>query len=338
MRGWAPLDTMLRSTVSRIRLSITLLGCAVLGASLSDWARNLHAGEDEYTWVGLDSSSAPAIETAEIWQTSASCERPFFIKAVLRSKAELKAYYDLAPEEIRAWRNHQVHSERLQPPAEQRGLYRLVNGEQDGRWPDTAQMEYDAKLHAQYAEWYATVSKLMDRESQWGQRLTNVADQRVILSEATRRSFSAYSGQDIELVSAKGYFEHYVVFLLGLGGFSNDEEQAIKRDCVNIIQVKKVFKNLYYLREIWRWPIDHVAAFSLGLELAFVGMLFVPIVLWIGTGDSQLVKRNIGNVARRLVMRVRTVYRLRPFVVIARPTPRAKRQQMRPICSPISTG
>jgi hypothetical protein len=300
---------MLRSTVSRIRLSITVLGCAVLGASLFDWARNLHATEDEYTWVGLDSSIAPAIETAEIWQTSASCERPFFIKAVLRSKAELKARYERAPEEVRAWRNHQVHSESLQPPPDQRGLYRLVNGKQGEHRRDAAGAEDDARLHAQYAEWYATVSKLMIHESRWGQRLINVADQRVILSEATRRSFRAYFGQNIELVSAKSDFEHYVLFLLGLGGFSNDEEQAIERDCVNIIQVKKVFNNAYYLREIWRWPIDHVAAFSLGLELVFVGVLFVPIVLWIGTGDLQIVKRHIGNVAKRHVMKVRTLYR-----------------------------
>jgi hypothetical protein len=308
IRGQTLRNSMLRSTVSRIRLSITLLGCAVLGASLFDWAQALRASEDGYTWVGLDSSSAPAIDTAEIWQTSASCERPFFIKAALRSKAKLNAHYEVAPEEIRARLNRQGRSESLQPPADQKGLYRLVNGEQDVHRRDAAQMEHDATLHVQYAEWYAAVSKLMIQESQWGQRLTDVADQRVILSEATRRGFRAYSGQDIGLATAKGDFDHYVLFLLGLGGFSSDEEQAIKQDCINVIPVKRIVKNASYLREIWRWPIDHVAAFALGMELVFVGVLFVPIVLWIGTGDSLIVKRHIGDAAKRLVMRVGTLH------------------------------
>jgi hypothetical protein len=40
----------------------------------------------------------------------------------------------------------------------------------------------------------------------------------------------------------------------------------------------------------------------------FVGVLFVPIVLWIGTGDSLIVKRHIGDAAKRLVMRVGTLH------------------------------
>jgi hypothetical protein len=300
---------MLRNAISHIRLCIAVLGCAILGASLFAWAQALHAAEDGYVWVGLDASSAPAMETAEIWQTAAGCVRPFFVKALLRSKAKLSAYYQLAPEEVRAWRNRQLQSETLQSPADRKGLYRLVSGEQDVQLRDAAQLEYDATLHVQHAEWFATVSKLTIQQSQWEQRLNNVADQRVILSEATRKGFRAYSGRDLEQAGAKGDFEHYVLFLLGLGGFSGDEEQAIKLDCVNVVAVKKIFNSASLFGEIWRWPFDHIAAFSLGLELVLVAMLFVPIALWIGTGDPRIVKQYVADAVKHLVADVRAIHK-----------------------------
>lgn len=303
---WIP---RLRTAVSRIRLWIAALGCAILCASLFAWAQSLHATEDGYIWVGVDTSSAPAAEAAEIWQTSASCLRPFFVKALLRSKAKLSAYYQLAPEEIRAWRNRQRQSDNLQASADQKSFYRLVSGEQDASPRDAAQMEYDATLHVQHAEWYATVSKLTIEQSQWEQRLNDVADERVILSEAARKGFKAYSGRDFAPASAKGDFEHYVLFLLGVGGFSSDEEQAIKLNCVNVIPVKRVFNNASLLGEIWRWPFDHIAAFSLGLELVLVSMLFVPIVLWITTGDLQLVKRHFRDAVEHFVTAARTFHK-----------------------------
>jgi hypothetical protein len=299
---------MLRSAVSRIRLCIAVLGCAILGASLFAWAQALHATEDGYVWVGLDASSAAAVETAEIWQTAASCVRPFFVKALLRSKAKLSAYYQLAPEEVRAWRNRQLQSENGQPPADQKDLYRLVSGEQEVQLREAAQSEYDATLHVQHAEWFATVSKLTIQQSQWQQRLNNISDQRAILSEATRTSFRAYSGRDFEQVGAKGDFEHYVLFLLGLGGFSDDEEQAIKLDCVNVVAVKRIFNSASLFGEIRRWPFDHIAAFSLGLELVLISMLFIPIALWVGTGDPRIAKQYIRDAARHLIVSVRTFH------------------------------
>jgi hypothetical protein len=308
---------MLRA-ISRIRLCIAALGCGILGASLFTWAQALHATEDGYIWVGLDASRAPAIETAEIWQTAASCVRPFFVKAVLRSKAKLSAYYQLAPEEVRAWRNRQLQSEAVQPPADQKGLYHLVSGEPGVKLSDAAQLEYDATLHVQHAEWYATVSKLTIQQSQWEQRLNNVADQRVILSEATRKNFRAYSGRDLEQAGAKGDFEHYVLFLLGLGGFSSDDEQALKIDCVNIVAVKKIFNSPSLFGEIWHWPLDHIAAFALGLELVLVAVLFVPIALWTGTGDARLARRYIGDAVMHFVAAVRH------FVASVRTLPRSE--------------
>jgi len=299
---------MLRSSVSRLRLSIAVLGSAVLGASLVSWAYTQHMAADAHAWVALESSSAPAVEAAEIWQTSADCVRPFFVKAVLRSKAKLKAYYDLAPDEVRAWRNRQYRGENLHPAPDQKGPYRYVSAEPDLS-REAAQSEYDATLHAQYAEWFATVSKLTIHESQWEQRLTNVADQKVIIGDATRRGFAAYSGQEPELATAKGGFEHYILFLLGLGGFSSDEEQANERNCVLVTPVKKIVQTVHGWREIWRWPIDHAVAFSMGLELILAGLFFVPIALWIRTGDVQSVRWHIGSMGQQLATIIATLHR-----------------------------
>ena len=286
---------MLRITVSRIRIFIAVLGCAILGASLFDWAQNLRATEVGYTWVKADLPVAPAVETAEIWQVAASCVRPFFVNAVLQSKVRLNDHYALAPADVRAWRTRPIGESVAPATGQSGGLYRLVNGRQDGRRQNSAEMERGAMLHARYAEWYANLFKLEIQEHEWERRLSNVADQSVTVSEATRRSFGAYSGRDIERVSAQGDFDHYLLVLLGLGGFRGDQEQALRADCVKLIPVKKIFKSANYLREVWRWPVDHAAAFSFGLELVFIGIFFIPIDLWIGTGDSQATKRHIDD-------------------------------------------
>lgn len=281
---------MLRSSLSRIRLIITALGCMVLGVSFADWAQTLQATETGYAWVGVNSSSDPAIETAEIWEAPASCQRPFFVRAALQSNARLKAHLDLAPEEVRAGRNRSVRNESFQPAPDNGGEYFLVSSQQAGDPQGSAQLERGAMLHVQYAEWYAKASTLEMQTSQWEQRLANVADQKVILSEATRRSFGAYTAHDIKLQGAKSDFEHYVLFLLGLGGFSSDLEQALAASCVSVVSVKKIFQSASYLGEIWRWPFDHMALFALGLELVLVGLFFTPIAVWIVSGDRVAIK------------------------------------------------
>ena len=42
---------MLRITVLRVRIFFAVLGCAILGASLVDWAQNLRATESGYACV-----------------------------------------------------------------------------------------------------------------------------------------------------------------------------------------------------------------------------------------------------------------------------------------------
>jgi hypothetical protein len=298
---------MLRISVSRIRIFFAVLGCAILGASLFDWAQTLRATESGYAWVRADAPAAPVVETAEIWQVSASCMRPFFVNAVLRAKVDLSNHYALAPEAVRGWRTRPA-GESLQPVAGESGaLYRLVNGEQDGSSQNSAEMERGALLHVRYAEWYANLFKLEIQEHDWEQRLSNVADQSVTVSEATRRSFGAYGGRDVARVGPQGDFDHYLLVLLGLGGFSSDQEQALRTDCVKFTPINKIFKSANYLGEIWRWPVDHAAALSFGLELVFISLFFIPIDLWIGTGDLRAVRRHIRAEVDRLVAKVKSL-------------------------------
>ena len=308
---------MAESKLSRIGLLTTLLGFAVLGASLYAWAQTsprhrLYYTEDEYKWVRANFSSAPAVETDEIWQAPATCQLPYFAKATMQAKAKVKAYNDAAPEEILAWRDRPARqSPRLLPD-------NLMKRKQEERERDIATKDYDAELHAKYAEWYVTVSKLQEQVRQWERRLSNVVDQKITFSEARRRSadIGIYSGNDIEQVSAKRLFEQYGLSLLGLGGFSDDQQQAIKAACVNVIPLKKIVTRTKYYTQIWRWPVDHVAAFWSGLELVLVGVFFSPIARWISTGDARTLWLDVHNVTKRLVTTTRSFLRSK-FVFIA---------------------
>lgn len=277
---------MLHSTVSRVRLALIALGCVVLGASLFNWAQNLHSARHRYTWVDAGASNAPALDTAEIWQVSGNCVRPYFVGATLRSKAKLKAYYDLAPEVVRARLNR---SSVIPPSAAPKSWYRLVKDQPDNLTAgDNSDTEYSALLHVQYAEWYANVFKLEVDASRWQQRLIDVADRRLMLSESVRKSFGSDPGRVTGALGAADGFDSQVLATLGLGGFPKSEEQALKTDCVKTSLVNKVLASPNYLRELWRWPVEQSAAFALALELILLGVFLVPMTLWTGTGDAQL--------------------------------------------------
>jgi hypothetical protein len=291
----------LRITVARIRIFFAVMGCAVLGASLVDWAQSLRATESGYAWVQANSPLAPAVETAEIWRASARCMRPFFVDAVLRSKTTLKAYDHLVPAEVRAARTATAGDENLSGPA-QGGTYRLVSDRPDGNG-SAAGLERGAMLHARYAEWYANVFKLEIEAHRWEARLGNVADQRVTVGEATRRSFAADRG--VARGDAADDFDRNLLVLLGLGGFPADQEQALRARCVTVVPVKKVFESPHYVSELRRWPLDHAAAVSFGVELLFIAIFFVPIDLWLGTGETRAALRHVGEVTARLAARFR---------------------------------
>lgn len=207
---------MFQSTVSRVRFALSALGVIVLSASLFNWTQALRTARHQYEWVDAGASNAPALDTAEVWQVSGSCVRPYFVGAALRSKAKLKAYYDLAPEAVRA----QLHRspDVLQPQL-------VKNQPDDNDDPDT---EYAALLHVQYAEWYANVFKLEIEAGRWQQRLIDVADQRLMLSESARKSFGASSGRDSAAPVATRSFDTQVLATLGLGGFPKVEEQRLR--------------------------------------------------------------------------------------------------------------
>lgn len=304
---------MLPSVHSRIRLSIGLLGGVVLGASLIAWALSLHTAADRYTWVRVAAANAAPAATAELWQVSASCVRPYFVRALLRSKAELQAHYERAPEEIRARLNPKANPYQSAEPA-------AWHPGETGRRTDIARAgrdnEYVAELEVKYAEWYATLFKLEIKANDWQQRLLSLADQTAVLSAASRKSFGEYAHGNMKLISAQGDFDGYLLTTLGLGGLPSDEQLALKSNCVTVSAVKQSPGSPNYLAALWRWPIDCLAEFLLGLEFVLVSVFFAPVAQWIGTGDLAAVGRPIRALAGRFDASVRNFDRDR-FLAVA---------------------
>jgi len=291
---------MFESHVSRTGPLITLLGVVVLGASCFAWSR-IHAFhrsydlQGDYQWVRADSSTDPAIESDEVWQASATCQLPYFIGATLRAKAALKAFYDAAPEEISEWRDRPARPRSPRAPSNEADFQNLLRREQAELERSIAEADYESQLHAKYMEWYATASKLEDQAKQWQQRLINVADRRVTVSEAHSQNFRMVSANGIKQVGANENLEQHMLLLLELSGFSKDQLQALKARCVEVIAVKKILGQA----KLWRWPVDYPASFWLGLELVFVGLFFSPISSWISAADPRSERRRQGMVAVR---------------------------------------
>lgn len=277
---------MSRSARSRIRLFVGALGCAVLVTSLISWAHNLHAAASQYTWARVDPSSRiPRAETAELWHVSASCVRPYFVRALFRSKAKLEAHYNAAPEEVRARLNLRAYPGQSVKPA---AWHPSESGGQKETGPSNPYGEYFAALQVKYAEWYAALFKLEIEAGNWQQRLLDVADQTMVLSAASRRSFAAYSRSASKLTGSVGDFDGYLLTALGLGGLSSDEQISLKSACVTIKPVMASFHEPHVLGALWQWPLDCLAEFSFGLELVLIAVFFAPIALWLGTGDLEV--------------------------------------------------
>jgi len=290
---------------SRVGVLIGLLGLGVLAASLYGWSGNgpqhrLYYAEYEYAWVPADASNAPAVETGEIWRAPADCQLPYFVKAAVQAKAKLKTYNEAAPEEIRALRERADRRVTLQRAPGKTPFDYFVKREQEGRAQDIAGTDYDAELHAKYTEWYVTVSKLEEQVKQWEERLNGIADRGAAFSE-TRVS----SADRRELVGTDRDLERRALSQLGLGGFADDQQQAIRTACVRVVAVKKIVARTYHHTDVWRWPLDHVATFWLGLELVLVGALFGPIGTWIRTGDAQAAWRQVRDAAMRFLAAAR---------------------------------
>jgi hypothetical protein len=316
---------MLRSVRSRIRLSIGLLGGVVLGASLLGWAWGRHAAADRYTWVRVDAANVPPAETAELWHVSANCVRPYFVRELLRSKAELQAHYAGAPVEIRARLDPAANPDRAVEPA---AWHPPEDGRQKEAGRGSQDNEYVAALEVKYAEWYAALFKLEIQASNWQQRVLNLADQTVVLSATARNSFATYSRGNRKLTSAQGDFDGYLLTTLGLGGLPSDEQLSLKSNCVTVNLVKQRFGSASYLGALWRWPIDCLAEFLLGIELLFIAICFAPFAQWIETGDFEQVRGRIQNLVKRLGSGIRNFDRDRFIAAVL-----ARFRQMRTIAA-----
>ena len=265
---------MLRSRLSRIGLLIALAGFAVLGASFYNWTQaspdhRLFSTKDEHEWVRADSSSARAVESDETWQVSAACLGPYLATAAEQAGANLKTYDDTAPDEIRAWRNR---------PPEQQQSDQQQSRPQEGQ-TRLAQSDDEIKLQTKYQDWFLAEFRLEKQLKQWERRLGSVTDRSTSLGDARRRIMDVrlYLSEDTELASAGRDFEHFVFFLLGLGGFPDDQLKAIKVACIDVIPIKRIVTTTTWHTDIRRWPADHAAAFWPGLALAVVGLLLIPI-------------------------------------------------------------
>jgi hypothetical protein len=268
---------MFRSVRSRIRLFLGALACAVLVTSFVSWAHSLHTAAGQYTWVKVEPSRAAPAETAELWQVSASCIRPYFVRALMRSKAKLAAHYNAAPPEVRARLNPGSYPAQSVKPA---AWHPRDSGRQTQTGRSDPYGEYDAALQVKYAEWYAALFKLEIEASNWQQRLLDVADQTVVLSAASRASFGAYSSGALNPTGSQADFDANLLTALGLGGFSGDEQASLKSACVTINAVMASVRDPHVLGNLWHWPLDCLAEFSFGLELLLISLFFAPLVLW----------------------------------------------------------
>jgi hypothetical protein len=251
---------MLRPWLSRIGLAATLAGFATLGASLYIWSQagyRLAYTERDEQWVRADSSSAPALGRDETWQVSAACQRPYFVEAAAQAKAKLQAYSETAPDEIRTWRN------RAQEAREGRS--------------ESAASDEDVKLHAKYQDWFVAEFSLDKQLKQWERRLGALTDRSTSLREARERitDVRLYISEESGLAGAGRDFEHFVYFLLGLGGFADEQMTAIKSACIKIVPTKLVVTATTWHSDIWRWPGDQTFIFWPALALTAFGLALI---------------------------------------------------------------
>ncbi len=264
---------MLRDTPSRVGLLLAAAGFAVLGVSFYNWTQadalnRLFYIDTERQWVRAAASSAPALESDETWQVSAACVRPYFVGAAEETRAKLAGYDDTAPDEVRAWRNR--------PQRQQRD-----NGPQDGERHENqaarAEIDADFKLHEKYQDWFLIEFRLENLLKQWERRLSTLGDRSTTLGEARRRIMDPrlYLSNDPELATAGRDLDHFVYFLLGFGGLADEQANAIRATCVEIIPMKLIVTASTYRTDVWRWPLERAAAFGAGLALVMIGLVLV---------------------------------------------------------------
>jgi hypothetical protein len=251
---------MLRRWLLRIGFAAALAGFAGLGLSLYMWTQAGHQliyTERDEQWVQADSSNAQALDRDETWQVSAACQRPYFVEAAAQAEAKLKAYSDTAPDEVRAWRNRAQEAH-------------------DGPGESTTSDE-GVTLRAKYQAWFVAESSLDKQLKQWERRLGALTDRSTSLREARQRvtDVRLYLSEESGLAGAGRDFEHFVYFLLGLGGFADEQMTAIKAACIKIVSTKLVVTATNRHSDLWRWPRDQASMFWPAVGLAAAGLALI---------------------------------------------------------------
>lgn len=282
---------MLHNKASRIGLLAALTGLSILGASLYTWTQTspynrLFYTKKRYEWVPADSSPSAAIDTDEVWHVSAECQKPYFVDAVAQARAKLQAFDASPPDEVRKWLDRPAVQQPLTPPNDKEGSLQwlLRESKEDDR--ARAASLYELELQNKYFDWFHAKSMLEQQLQQWKDRLQRVADRTMTLSEARRRNaeIRSYSTEDAEAADSGRDFEHFALFLLGLGGFSDKQIQGLEGNCIKVTKIKKIIAETTYHTDFARWTVDHTLSFWGGFALFFGGLLFAPALKWINGG------------------------------------------------------
>jgi hypothetical protein len=88
--------------VTRLGVVISVVGLAVLGASLFHWiqttrSKGLLYSTNDYEWVVSSQSTKPAISRDEIWDLPAACVKQFYTREINNLKATLAAHSATKP-------------------------------------------------------------------------------------------------------------------------------------------------------------------------------------------------------------------------------------------------
>jgi hypothetical protein len=293
---------MLKTKLARTGLIIGLLGIAILGASLFTWnqtspSNRLYYTTHQYQWVDARLFNEPGVATDEVWNASAECLKPFYMKAVEQAKAKLRAHNDTNPTNL-------SRDEQRLPEFEKREqIIRAtvaVSGKQ-GRALTSWEIKSvsDALERNNYngsidPDWFLALFKLEEGLKDWESQASKVEDKEFLLSKLLDgQSKSLNPGDSFRLREAlrkatndQAKTDLAAKYHLGLADFSDAESMIIRATCVYVFPMKKVAVDTTYHSELGRWPVEHVAAFWLGVGLMIFGLLLSPVAKWIGSAEK----------------------------------------------------
>jgi hypothetical protein len=93
-----------------------------------------------------------------------------------------------------------------------------------------------------------------------------------------------YSAEDAEAAESGRDFEHFALFLLGLGGFSDQQIQHLEANRIKVTKIKKLIAETTYHTDFTCWTVEHAISFWVGVALFVAGLAFAPVLRWTNRG------------------------------------------------------